>query len=82
MNLSTIHTMIRKQSPINMENGKISCVLILKGNSSLMISSTSGVKNDNKVLPVVRPTKTEGMCMPAIFFAVICSVKLKSKQTC
>lgn len=76
-----LHTIIRKQSPINMEKGRISCVLILKGSSSLMISSTSDVKNDINDCPLVWPTKTEGMRIPMKFFVVICSVKIKSKQT-
>lgn len=64
-----------------MENGNISCVLILKGSSSLIISTTSGVKKDNSVLPVVMPTKTEGMFMPDLLLAVICSkIRLTNKN--
>lgn len=62
-----IHTIIKKHIPINIENGKINCVFMLKGSSSLITKTISGVKNDFKLMPVVWPTNTDGIIIPLEF---------------
>lgn len=64
-----------------MENGKINCVLMLKGSSSLMTKTISGVMKVFKFIPVVWPTNTAGINMPLEFFADMCSItKRKSNK--
>lgn len=76
--MKSLLTIIKKHKPINMENGKINCVFILNGISSLMTKTISDVKKFFKFEPVVRPTNTEGITMPVEFCADMCSIKNKS----
>lgn len=66
-------TIVRKHRPIRMENGKINWVLMLNGSSSFMTKTISGVKNDRRFMPVVWPTKTDGIIIPLEFWADMCS---------